>query len=58
MQMIEWRELVDVYEIDGYIYMMLVSCNAVKFEKKDYPEKGRHGLDCGFISVGTIDNAV
>jgi len=39
VQTIERRGLIDAYEIDGYAYMMLASGNAVKFEKKDSPER-------------------
>lgn len=39
VQTIERRGLIDAYEIDGYAYMMLAGCNAVKFEKKDSPER-------------------
>mmetsp|Transcript_30571 Transcript_30571/g.63990 ORF Transcript_30571/g.63990 Transcript_30571/m.63990 type:complete len:301 (+) Transcript_30571:164-1066(+) len=40
VQTIERRGLVDAYEIEGYAYMMLASGNAIKFDKKDSPERG------------------
>jgi len=33
VQTVEQRGLLDVYKIGGYAYMMLASCNAVKFEQ-------------------------
>ena len=44
VQTIGRRVLLDAYEIDGYVYMMLVSCNVVKFEKKNSPERATMDL--------------
>lgn len=52
VQTIERRGLVDAYEIEGYAYMMLASGNAVKFDKKDSPERGTIDMIVDSFLVG------
>ena len=42
----------DLYEIDGYIYMMLASCNGVKFEKKHSSKRAAMDLTVDSFRLG------
>lgn len=52
VQTIERRGLVDAYEIDGAAYMMFASANAVKFERKDGPERATIDMIADSFRVG------